>query len=248
MTAACAARSRGIHISVREARMWVDRILLVAGLPSGYVHAARECVLASQALGLGGLRRLLTVYDRLEMRRFGEISIDQPRDDELAVDGAGLHAWLVAPTLTDLAVDVARKCGRADVRLRHVDDAEELQVVTALARRYGANATVLRLRGDADADCAAVRMTNLARPRSIEQADPLLRDALNDGFAVDEPLWKAIYDLSQRALARDSVVSRRHAGPVIMLDDGTIVGRKPSDDDFDSSMLRSVSASPAKSP
>jgi hypothetical protein len=244
VTVACTAPSRTIHISVREARMWVDRILLVGGLPSGYVPATRECVLVSQALGLGGLRRLLEVHDRLDMRRFEAIAVDQPRDSELVVDGAGLHAWLLAPTLTDLAVDAARKCGRADVRVRHVEDVDELHVISALARRHGTNATVVGLRDDADADCAAVRMTNLARPRSIEHADPVLHEAFRSGFPVDEALWRATYDLQKRALARDSVVSRRHAGPVIMLDDGTIVGRRPNDDDFDSSMLRSVSASP----
>lgn len=243
MTAGSIAQPRTVHVSVREARMWVDRILLVAGLPSGYVHATRECVLVSQALGLGGLRRLLANHGHLDMARFGAIRVEQPRDDELVVDGAGLDAWLLAPTLADLAIDVARRCGRADVRVRSVEDADELQVITALARRQGASATVLASRGDIDADCAALRIANLARPRSIEEADLLLREALRSGFPVDEALWKAVYDLQKRALARDSVVSRRHAGPVIMLDDGTIVGRRPNDDDFDTSMLRSVPAS-----
>jgi len=228
--------------------MWVDRILLVSGVPSGYVHATRECVLLSQALGLGGLRRLLEVHHRLDMQCFDRIAVGQPRDDELVVDGAGAHAWLVAPTLIDLAVDVARKCGRVDVHVHHVEDVDELQVVTALARRYGSNATLVGLRANAADDRAVMRMTNLARPRSIEQADPVLREALRNGFAVHESLWKATYDLQKRALARDSVVSRRHAGPVIMLDDGTIVGRRPNDDDFDAKMLRSVPASHPETP
>lgn len=222
--------------------MWVDRILLVSGLPSGYVPATRECALVSQALGLGGFARLLAMYDRLDIARFADIRVEAPRDDELVVDGAELDAWLLAPTVTDLGVDIARRCGRADVRVRRVADVDELQVVTALARRHGANATVLASRRDADGDCVAMRIANLAHPRSVEEADPLLRDALRYGFAVDEALWKAVYELQKRALARDSVVSRRHAGPVIMLDDGTIVGRRPNDDDFDATMLRSVPA------
>jgi len=234
---------RMVAVSVREARMWVERILLVAGLPPGYVPATRECVLVSQALALGGFRRLLAVYDGLEMGRFAKIAVDSSHDEELAVDAAGLDAWVLAPTLTDLAVDVARKCGRADVRVRRVLDVDELQVITALARRQGANATVLASHGDADGGSAAVRVTNLAQPGSVEEADPLLHDALLNGFPVDEALWKAVYDLQKRALARDSVVSRRHAGPVIMLDDGTIVGRRPNDDDFDPTMLRSVPVS-----
>jgi hypothetical protein len=40
------------------------------------------------------------------------------------------------------------------------------------------------------------------------------------------------------------VVSRRHAGPVILQDDGTVLGRLPGDDDFDINMLRKVPAQP----
>lgn len=240
--------SRSIHISVREARMWVDRILLVAGLPSGYVPAVRECVLASQALELGGFESLLRIYDKLDMRALVKMRIDRIQDDTLAIDAGGMHAWLLAPTLIDLAVDLARKYGCANVRIRQVEYVDELPIVAALAKRHGGDVTMLGLDSHTDGECVTLRMTHVTRPRSVEQADPLLYAALRVGFPVDAALWQAIYNLSKRALAPDSVVSRRHAGPVILQDDGTILGRKPADDDFDVNMLRNVSATQSGSP
>jgi hypothetical protein len=260
--------ARTIQVSVRESRLCVDRILLVAGIPSGYVAAVRECVLLSQALRLGGFAYLLAHHGELQMASLEDIRIvDQP-DGSLEVDAAGTHAWLLAPAVTDLAVDIARKAGRAELRLRRVRQAIELNTVAALATRHGASAELRvhqhrdaghahvedldmghRDQGtDRDAHGATLAMINAPRPRTAEQWDPLLFAALRDGFAVAEPLWCAVHALSNAALAPDSVVSRRHAGPVILQDDGSIFGRRPADDDFDFNMLRNVAPTPAESP
>ena len=45
--------------------------------------------------------------------------------------------------------------------------------------------------------------------------------------------------MATKALAADTVVSRRHAGPMIVNDDGTIIGRKDNDDETDISFLAS---------
>ena len=260
--------ARSINVSVRESRLCIDRILLVAGIPSGYVPAVRECVLLSQALGLGGFAYLLAHHAELKMAPLEKIQIvDQP-DGGLAVDAAGAHAWLVAPTVTDLAVDIARKAGRAQLRLQRVRQAIELRTVPALATRHGASAE-LRVHKHCDVGYGNVgdgnvgggdqgsegdelgvtlAMTNAPRPRRAEQWDPLLFAAMRDGFPVAEPLWRAVHALSNAALAPDSVVSRRHAGPVILQDDGSIFGRPPADDDFDFNMLRNVAPTPVESP
>ena len=44
--------------SVREARMIVERILLAAGIPDGFVPAVRDAVVYAQAMGLNGLEIL----------------------------------------------------------------------------------------------------------------------------------------------------------------------------------------------
>ncbi|HYF20733.1 MAG TPA: hypothetical protein VEA40_22900 [Ramlibacter sp.] len=130
-----------IHVSVREARMAVERILLTCRIAKGYVAAVRDGVLLSQALGLGGFERLREDRDaiagsdlaRMKSHRDGGVT---------TVSGGGLHAWLVLPTACDLAVAAARRDGRAELRITDVRAPAELQVLAALARRYGARATV----------------------------------------------------------------------------------------------------------
>jgi hypothetical protein len=171
--------------------------------------------------------------------------VDEVQEGTLHIDATGLHAWLLAPTVTDLAVDLARKHGRAQVRIRGATAASELPIIGELVKRHGAAATVREWHGEgALDDCTVLTVTNTARPRSIEQSDPLLHEALAHGFAMQESLWRALNAASNAALAPDSVISRRHAGPVIMQDDGTLFGRIPADDDFDLKML-STAASPS---
>ena len=222
---------RTLHVSVREARMSVDRILLTCGLPSGSVHASRECVLLSQSLGLGGFRALLEGHAAISMDGFESIRATDAEDGSLVFDGAGLHAWVILPTLVDLAVDAARRRGNADASVVSVSHAEELGVATGLAKRYGSEIEISQNR---------LKARNSSCPRSAAQWDPLLFDAMMNGYDVEEKLWRAVHALSNAALAGDSVVSRRHAGPVILQDDGSIRGRLPQDDDFDMNMLKKV--------
>lgn len=233
--------SRIIAVSIREARMSVGRILLTCGVPSGYVHGVGECVLLSQALGLGGFQLLMQAHVKLNMGLFKKIRVTDLDDRTLLADGGRVHAWLLAPTIMDLAVDIARKSGRAVLRLRQIAEAKELGVLGALASRYGAAVTVSRSEPIATADEEwLVTVTNTSLPRNAEQWDPLLLGAIKRGFAVEESMWRAVHALSNTALAKDSVVSRRHAGPIILKDDGTVLGRPPADDDFDVSMLSKV--------
>jgi hypothetical protein len=220
---------RTLDVSVREARMFVDRILLTCGIPGGYVPGVRECVLLSEALGLGGLRHLLDVHGTLRMDDYGAVRATDTADG-LAIDGSGLHAWLLLPSLVDLAVDAARRRGAARIDVSNIQQDRELPVAGALAKRYGA-----RIEG---ANPMVAR--NAPHPRTAAQWDPLLDDAVKHGFPVKESLWRAVHKLSNNALAPDSVVSRRHAGPVVLADDGRLLGRVPQDDDFDMNMLKKV--------
>jgi hypothetical protein len=217
---------RTLHVSVREARMSVERTLLTCGVPGGAVHGVRECVLLSEALGLGGFEYLLRHHVTLQWRLFRDVSFQ-----DATLDGGGIHAWLVLPTLVDLAVAEARRGGRAVVTAANVAEPGELKIAEAMARRYGAVAEVSGGR---------LCVHNASRPVTMEQWDPLLLAAFRHGFDVEEDTWRALHSLSNRALAPDSVQSRRHAGPVVVNDDGSIQGRLPQDDDFDMSMLKKV--------
>jgi len=222
---------RVLSVSVRECRMFVERILLTCGLPSGYVHGVRDCVLLSEALGLGGLRHLLECHATLRMDRFADLHVRERDDGSLDVDGANLHAWLLLPTLVDLAVDGSRRAGRCTIEVQNTQHPRELAVAAALSARHGAVAEV---------DGGRINMRNGSRPRTAEQWDPILHDAVRHGLAVEEPLWREVHRLANTALAPDSVQSRRHAGPVVLRDDGSIQGRLPQDDDFDMNMLKKV--------
>src|SRR6185295_3983903 len=107
----------------------------------------------------------------------------------------------------------------------------ELQIAAALAKRYGA-------RGEVSG--TLVTMHNASLPRTAAQWDPLLDAAMRNGYDVEEGLWRAVHALSNGALAPDSPASRRHAGPVVLADDGRLLGRVPQDDDFDMNMLKKV--------
>lgn len=217
---------RTLHVSVREARMAVERTLLICGIPGGAVHGVRECILLSEALGLAGFRYLLEKHATLRWEAFSRIQLNA-----CALDGGGIHAWLVLPTLMDLAVADARREGSANYSVANVAAPQELKVAEALARRYGAVAAVAG---------GKLSVRNGSRPVTAAQWDPLLLAALRYGFDVEEGLWRALHSLSNGALAPDSVQSRRHAGPVVVRDDGSIQGRLPQDDDFDMSMLKKV--------
>lgn len=235
MSAREALPARMLSISVRESRMFVERILLTCRLPSGCVHGIRECVLLSEGLGLGGLRHLLECHAALRMDRFGDLRVEEIAPSALEVDGAGLHAWLLLPTVTDLAVDVARRHGRSTVTMKNLASPGELAVAAALATRHGAVAAVAGGR---------IETHNGPRPHGLQQWDPVLHHAVRHGFEVEEGLWREVHRLANTALAPDSVLSRRHAGPVVLRDDGSIQGRLPQDDDFDINMLKKVPPTP----
>ena len=239
MTAPVITEGRTIHVSVRESRLVVDRLLLTLGLSKGFIPAVREAVLLSQSMDLGGFSHLHDSHGILASPGPDAIRVQDEAEGSLIIEGQGIHAWLLLPTITDLAVDLARRFGRAKLAITGAQAMEELLVMSALARRHGAHAELSRPAGKTDnASVVCMTVSNRSRPRTLEQWDPLLFAAMRDGFAVDESMWRTLYDLSNRALAPDSVVSRRHAGPVILLDDGTIVGRPPADDDFDPTMLQ----------
>lgn len=228
---------RAFQVALRECRLVTERILLTLGLPQGCIPAIRESIILSHAMGLGGFKHLHDARPTLAQVGYGAMQMKEAAHGALEIDGGRIHAWLIAQTVADLAVDIARRQGSGIVRLVNVSVPEELGVIEGLATRHGARATVETRQQNSDA-VTVVTATNTSRPRDLDHWDPYLANGIRHHFPVDEQLWHALYHLSNAALAPDSVVSRRHAGPVILLDDGTIVGRLPSDDDFDPQMLK----------
>lgn len=212
---------RSIKLSVREARMIVERILLTTGLPAGLVPAVGNAILYSQAAGLSGLAGFQQAIDTLKAARHDAVQlVDRDR-----LDGGGQHAWLLADDLLDLALAQYRMHGAGAVTVSHVAEAAELRVVTALAERHRAQASV-ELNGS---DGAVIRITADRLPGP----DAVMDAALRDGLAVPHALWRTLYDRSADALTPDSIESRRHAGPVMVDAEGRVHGRDDDDTDFE---------------
>lgn len=228
--------SQSIQVSVREARMTIERILMTCGIPKGYVPAVRDGILLSQSLGLAGFEGVLEAHSALTKARPEGLEVTEAADGRLRLDAQGMHAWLVLPAAMDLAVDEARRMGRGAVEITHCLAPGELDMAPAWARRYGVVATVRHGREGG----TVIDTRNGTRPRELRQSDPWLYQALCCGYAYPHARWRKLYELSNLALAPDSVASRRHAGPVVVDDQGRIVGRTPVDDETDLTTLTTV--------
>ncbi len=224
-----------IQVSVREARMAVERTLMTCGIAKGYVPAVRDCVLLSQSMGLAGFEGLLGQHAALSGADLTAIQLLDFDQDPMLLDGGGLHAWLVLPGAVDIGVAAARTRGSSTLRLVNVAHFAELQIAQALASRY---ATVAEVHpGQSE---TVIKLCNGPRPHGMAQWDPHLHQAIRHGYTFGRQRWREIYALSNKALAPDSVTSRRHAGPVLVDAAGQIVGRTPVDDETDLRTLTHV--------
>jgi hypothetical protein len=233
-----------ISVSVREARIVVERFLTVAGLPMGAVAPIRDVVVDAEILGLRALEHL--------DREFGELAAFHPVrwTDEgaghVCIDGGDMPALVVAPDVLDLVVAAARRTGAAVADVRDVVEPRFLAALTASAYLYGIQLGVhlpsgeswiargrtqeplraLATPGQAPPAGGATRLVCTALSggagERVESATTLR--ALRDGFMVDAELWWSLWDRANRALAPDSLVSRTHAGASVYDDSGQVLG------------------------
>jgi hypothetical protein len=209
-----------IVISLREARLVVERILNLAPLEPGLTPAVGDVVLYSQRLGLGGFRALLDGYTGLSCGTPPSLG------DRVACHGA--HAWVVAPGLADLAVEQAFS-GGGTIHVTDIAAASELAVLPSLAARHGVTVQV----SVTAADDALIHAAPAGGPPGPSRMDAVMWQMVRAGFPVLGSLWWQLYHLSNTALAPDNAVSRRHAGHLIVQADGSVVGRRDIDDDTD---------------
>jgi hypothetical protein len=223
-----------MRVSLRETRMVLERLVQIARVPEGMVPSLRDCALYSAALGLGGFGEVIQNLDLIREADFSRLAVKQ----DCALDAGELHAWLVAEIAVDLAVASKRTGGSGEVQIRRALRPVELGVAAGFAIRHGfaaliengANhATILKLRPAAATDAT------------------LLDEIRRNGLPVDAELWWRLFHASSAALAPDTVSSRRHAGPIIITDDGRIVGRQ-DDDETDISLLTSGARIPEPNP
>lgn len=223
--------SQTLRAMPREMRMMSERILSMTGLPKGFFLAVPDLVMYSQKLKLGGFALLEDRFDALCLARPEKISVISEEGHTLRLGGSGQHAWFVLPAVIDLLGELAARFGQAEITVSDIIDAQELKVAEEFGCRSGLSVAVE----------TGSNVVLRATPRPLcgdeRSDDPLLWDLLENGIAVDAELWWRIYHMAKKALAPDSIVSRRHAGPMIVTNDGTVIGRKDNDDETDISFL-----------
>lgn len=227
----CATTDLMLRLMPREMRMMTERVFSLSGQPKGFFLMVQDVVMYSQKLGQGGFALLERRSPDLKKADPSRVSILSEAGDKLTLDCAQQHAWFVLPTVVDLLGELAHRHGRAEVTVTNAVDPGELKVVEAMAARNGLDVSF----------AGGAQPTLTARVKAmtgdLRADEPLLWDLLENGLMLDSELWWRVYSLAQTALAPDSVVSRRHAGPIIVNDDGSIIGRKDSDDETDVSFL-----------
>lgn len=226
-----------LRIMPREMRMMTERILSLTGLPSGFLLQLNDYVMYSQKLGLGGFAHLEQRLELLKQADPADVVIEQEEGPKLVLDCGGQHGWIAMPAIVNLLGELAAAHGHARIQLRNIADVVETRIVEAVASRIGLAASLEEKRGVVVAQWLGA---------SDSGAD-ILVDLLQNGVSIPGETWSRIYELAKKALAPDSVVSRRHAGPLIVTDDGSVIGRTDNDDETDVGFLLQAHGTPARS-
>jgi len=219
-----------MRVMPREMRLMSERILSLSSLPKGFFLTVGDLPMYSQKLGLGGFRLFEERFESFRSADPSRISITAEEGNRVVIDAAGEHAWFVLPAAIDLLGELTSRFGSGELTIAGAVDAAEFAIAADFGGRSGLSMTV----ADNVLTAVPAQVTG-----DVSKDDPLLWSVLQDGVEIDADLWWRIYHLAKQALATDSVVSRRHAGPMIVNEDGTVIGRRDNDDETDVSFLSS---------
>jgi hypothetical protein len=225
-----------MQASLRECRMVLERLTQVAGVEPGLVPSVRDAALFSLADGLCGFDTLERQMSDLASDAVSRVRLDDGAED-LALDAAGCHSWLVAETAADLLVDRHRREGRAVLAISNLSAADQFGAIGGFAERHGYRARLEAGRGG----------LKVTLEPSLLPADATLARIRRDGLTVDRALWLHLFHAANKALAPDSFASRRHAGALVVEADGRIIGRS-DEDDTDLSLLSAALAGTLAAP
>jgi hypothetical protein len=219
-----------MRVMPREMRLMSERILSLTSLPKGFSLAVVDLPMYSQKLGLGGLALFEERFESFRFANPSRISIASEEGNRITLDARGEHAWFVIPTAIDLLGELSARFGSCELTILGATDPAELAIAGSFGGRSGLSISV--------AD-NVLKAKPAAVTGEVSQDDPLLWALLENGADVSADLWWRIYHRAKKALATDSIVSRRHAGPMIVNEDGTVIGRKDNDDETDMTFLSS---------
>lgn len=219
-----------MRVMPREMRLMSERIFSLSSLPKGFFLVVVDFPMYSQKLGLGGFALFERRFESFKSADPSRVAIAFEDGSRITLDAAGEHAWFVLPAAIDLLGELTARFGSAELTVDGACDEAELAVAASFGSRTGLSISV-----------SGNLLKSVPSPitSEVRKDDPLLWALLEKGAEIEADLWWRIYHLAKQALATDSVVSRRHAGPMIINEDGTIIGRKDNDDETDVSFLSS---------
>ncbi|CAN7722165.1 hypothetical protein [Neorhizobium sp. LjRoot104] len=222
--------SSSMRVMPREMRLMSERIFSLSSLPKGFFLTVGDFPMYSQKLGLGGFKLFEKRFESFRSAAVARIAIASEDGNRITLDAAGEHAWFVLPTAIDLLGELTARFGSAELTIMGATDADEL----AIAAHFGGRSAL-----STSASGNVLKALPAAVTGDVRKDDPLLWSLLENGAEIESDLWWRVYHLAKQALATDSIVSRRHAGPMIVNEDGTVIGRKDNDDETDVSFLSS---------
>ena len=219
-----------MRVMPREMRLMSERIFSLSSLPKGFFLSIGDFPMYSQKLSLGGFQLFEERFEKFKLADPARITIVVEDENRITLDAAGEHAWFVMPTAIDLIGELVARFGSAELTALNVLDEAELAIAASFGGRSG---LAVKVSGN------VLKAMPAQITAEVNRDDPLLWSLLENGVEVEAALWWRIYHLAKQALATDSVISRRHAGPMIVNEDGTVIGRKDNDDETDVTFLSS---------
>ena len=132
-----------MRVSVREAKVVTERLLMLTGLHLGLVPGVRDFLLAAETVGAGAFRFLRDELSTVTDIGVPRLHLARERPGLLEVDGGNHYAPFIGPLLLNLVVLRVRQLGTAGVLIRNVRRPDLLQGLVPLANRRGITGVVL---------------------------------------------------------------------------------------------------------
>jgi hypothetical protein len=221
-----------MQVSLRECRLIVERVLLVAGVDAGQLPAAVDLVVAAEIVAGGealeALEREITPDSIREAEPLAVLEVD----GRPVLDARGASSLVAIPLALDLAC-AARSRADGVAAVLDVAHAAFVAGVVPLAARRGLDAEVSLVTRDAGPSdefgrqllaahphagmCVVIRVRDSAPPREPDPVaelvgDPYAAQLVREGTEVESRLWWSLYERSELALSPASSISRLDTG------------------------------------
>jgi hypothetical protein len=211
-----------VNISLRECALVTGRVLRYAGLPRGVVPGVRDAIVAAEAADMQGLQALADDFEHICASVHRRPTMSRAHDGTV-LHMHGMHAFVAAPDVLDVAVSDAHAGGGVNLEVSDVLRPELLGVLEIIAVEQGLRLMTTPRAGGNNDERGEVRLTGRLATDLPLRADALGR-LLRQGTDIESDLWWHLFHLGNRLLTPDSPVSRQHAGRSVLDENGEVLG------------------------